>query len=165
MNGDRQIFPARLRPAERQASTRLLLRCMSSAPALGLTQIQSRPAGAAIVPLVSTAISKPRACKRAIEGRHRAAAAARRRCRRRIVCRQRPLAGHFSFDCRGQLRGVANFPPPGPSVPTKSVSQNCRSPSRDPPRGPTRDCSPQSGRRPRRAPPARPRPAACRKFP
>jgi hypothetical protein len=37
-------------------------RMRSSVPAFGLTQIQSRPAGGSIVPLVSTAIVKPRAC-------------------------------------------------------------------------------------------------------
>ena len=40
-----------------------------SAPALGLTQSQSIPSGAAIVPLVSTATSNSRACSASISGR------------------------------------------------------------------------------------------------
>ena len=39
-----------------------------SAPALGLTQIQSRPGGGGRVPLVSTATSKPAACSAATAG-------------------------------------------------------------------------------------------------
>ena len=40
----------------------------SGAPAFGLTQTQSMPGGGGIVPLVSIAISKPRACNAAISG-------------------------------------------------------------------------------------------------
>lgn len=43
------------------------LRCTHSAPALGLMHSQSMPSGAATVPLLSTEMRKPRACRAAID--------------------------------------------------------------------------------------------------
>ena len=71
------------------------------------------------------------------------------------------------LDGRSQrLRTTQTFRRPGPSTSAKSVSQNWQiavSPVLL--RAPTKDCSPQTGKRPPRAPPAPPRPAAYRRFP
>ena len=55
--------------------------------------------------------------------RRPAAAAARRRCRRHRACRC-AWSGHCARTARARAAASANLPPPGPSVPTKSVSQN-----------------------------------------
>ena len=66
----------------------------------------------------------------------------------------------------GERIGVANLPPPSPSVPTKSVSQNLQvAVCAVLPRGRSTDCSRQSGRTRQAAPLARLRPAACRRSP
>ena len=71
-------------------------------PALGLTQIQSIPGGAAIVPLVSTAISKPRAWSASIN--------AASSCSKRLAAgdHDQPAValGPQAFDLLGQRVGL-----------------------------------------------------------
>ncbi len=101
---------------------------LNSASALGLTQIQSMPGGGRSVPLVSMAISKPSAWSAAINGF--------------VQLQQRLAAGADDIrPARADLGAIArrpprqrslhprNFPPPGPSIPTKSVSQNLQTAS------------------------------------
>ena len=108
-----------------------------------------------------------RACKRVDQAQHRFAAKVRRPSSPQNGCRDRHLAGHCASICRDQrARASANLPPPVPSVPTKSVSQNLQTAVQPgPARGPTTNCSRQSGKKQPAARRWRPRPAGCRKFP
>ena len=129
---DRRLLRVRRASARRRdSSDQVGLRLRADADPV------ERRAGTGRVPLVSMATVNPACVQRVDQPARRAAAAARRRCRRRsgsvAGCgRPRPLDCY----CRGQHRPrCANCPPPGPSVPTKSVSQNwqmavARSPSR-----------------------------------
>src|SRR5208337_4499980 len=92
----------------------------SGAPALGLTQIQSRPGGGASVPLVSTAASKPRAWTAPIS----AASSCNKgsppvKTTNRFVL---PPAQTLSIAV-ARASAPVKLPPPGPSMPTKFVSQ------------------------------------------
>ena len=55
---------------------------------------------------------------------HPVAAGARRRCRPRRAGLSAAPAGQRAATAAASASAVANFPPPGPSVPTNSVSQN-----------------------------------------
>ena len=120
----RRTARARRRPAGRPASARRPVVSTSSAPAFGLTQTQSIPAGAGSVPLVSIAISKPRACSASTSASSSCSSGSppvHTTKRSRRVGRRRPRRPRRRRPAR---RRSANLPPPGPSVPTKSVSQN-----------------------------------------
>ena len=159
-----RIAPARRRVADRPASTRRRCAAGVPAPALGLTQIQSRPAGAAIVPLVSTAISKPRACSASMSGsvdlQQRLAAGADDEALAGLA--HRPAS--FAQLAAAKASAEANLPPPRPSMSAKSVSQNlqmadARSASR-----PDHRLQPAKRQKTAGARSARPRLAACRRF-
>ena len=138
--------------------------CTSQRPALGLTHTQSRPAGAAIVPFVSTAISKPRACSASI----RPASSCSSGSPPVQTTNRFPgldPAGHFSSIAAASASARRKLAAARPvhirKIRIAELADRRRAILL---RAPTRDCSPQSGKRPPRAPPARPRPAAYRKF-
>src|SRR5262249_41182766 len=93
-----------------------------SASALGLTQIQSNPLGAGRVPLVSTAILKLRACNAAMSASSicNSGSPPVHTTKRALL----PLPFHVPVIASASASAVANLPPPIPSVPTNSVSQN-----------------------------------------
>ena len=124
------------------------LRTAKGASALGLTQIQSSPSGGTIVPLVSTAISKPCACSAAINGASTCSSGSPPVAPPAGFWPAHPSGGDRPTSCAASPKR----PPPVPSTPTKSVSQKRQTASARSPHAPTRGYSPRSGRTPRPAP-------------
>src|SRR5580704_8630761 len=93
----------------------------SGAPAFGLTQSQSRPGGGARVPLVSTAISKPRAWTAPIS-----AASSCNKGSPPVSTTNRSVLPPIQAPSMAMesASASAKLPPRVPSSPTKSVSQN-----------------------------------------
>jgi hypothetical protein len=109
-------------------SSRFLSSCperrMSSALAFGLTQTQSMPDGARCVPFVSMAISKPKLCKASTSASSswRSGSPPVQTTNGRTCADG--VGGHRAETARANAWADGNRPPPGPSIPTKSVSQN-----------------------------------------
>src|ERR1700730_4811653 len=93
---------------------------MSGAPAFGLTQSKSTPGGGASVPLASTAISKPLAGTAPIS-----AASSCNKGSPPVKTINRSVLPPVQVPSIAIARASApaKLPPPGPSIPTKSVSQ------------------------------------------
>ena len=98
----------------------------NSEPALGLTQIQSTPGGGKSVPLVSMATSKLlswNAVRRSASSCNNGSPPVQTTNGRL----RRPLP-HALSTASARAPAVSNHPPPGPSVPTKSVSHHAEQP-------------------------------------
>ncbi len=97
--------------------------CTSRAPTFGLTHTQSIPAGASTVPFVSTAISKSRSCSASISTRSSCSKGSPPvQTTNRVP--SAPRTAHVALIASARSSAVSNLPPPGPSTPTNSVSQN-----------------------------------------
>ena len=160
LEGERPETAQAPRPlADKPASTRSRAVCTSSAPAFGLTQIQSMP---------GRRLDRPVGLDRDLE-----TARVHRIDQRVVELQQRLAAGEDDIALAAAVRrplrqqprrasaaAFSNLPPPSPSVPTKSrVAERAYARRRDPPRAPSTDCSRRSGRT-RPARPAR-MPSPC----
>ena len=139
-------------PADRPASARCRASAPARASALGLTQIQSMPAGGGSVPLVSTRDREARACSASISGcvelQQRLAAGADDKAAARS-----PPRASARRPPRPAPSASANLPPPGAvGADEIGVAEAADRARRGPPRGPSTGCSRRSGR----TPPARP---------
>src|SRR5258708_39708216 len=97
-------------------------RTTNSAWAFGLTQTQSTPDGTSTVPLVSIAISNLRLCNSSMS-----ASSSWRSGSPPVHTTKRnssDCCGHVASIASANRSALENLPPPCPSTPTKSVSQN-----------------------------------------
>ena len=97
------------------------LRWTTSLPAFGLMHSQSIPGGAGSVPLLSTAMRKPPAWSASISAASSCSSGSPPVITTNRWSRPSP---HAAATASASAPPRANLPPPGPSVPTKSVSQN-----------------------------------------
>jgi len=134
----------------------------SAAPALGLTQIQSIPVGAAIVPLVSTATSNLRACSASISARSSCSSGSPPVQTTNFFPPEGP-ACHVSSIRAANSSAESNLPHRDPPPRQTLYRRICTQLRLDPPRVPTTGCIPRTGRRRPPGPSAHPRLAMCRR--